>query len=891
MTTLTNGGHGSFTFSTVGGTLTNSGTYGSTTASGSYAVYLLGLNEVMINSGTIVPNPLGIAMQASDQTVSNAAGGIILGTGTFGAIQAYVGSGTITGETVVNAGTISSPGASFGAIVFKNGKYGGTVSGDVVTNTATGIIGASIYFQGNTNHLANAGVVVNSGTILGGGPNNRSAIALYGNGGTVTNLAGTIAANGAGSGIAFQRGSGTVTNAGTINAASATGTAVSFAAVAGNRFIDDYTGVVLGKVNGGSAATLELAAATGAGTLTSFSSKYTNFSQVTIDSGAYWNVDSTDVFGAGVTLTNAGTLTTNGAVTVSGLLVNNRTVLLNSGSLQISALSGAGEIIFKGNSGILAFGTAAATVDTIYAMRQGETIEILGKTITSANLHAGNTLALGFSGGAVNVQLFLGDNFTGKFFHSAVTGTNSFITVDTSPCYLAGTRIRTDRGAMLVEDLQIGDCVITLDGTAKPIEWIGRRAFSSAFAAGNRDVIPILFKQGSLGRNVPERDLYVSPLHAMFFGDVLVQAEHLVNGTSVVRCPEIDPIRYFHIELKHHDVIFAEGAPAETFVDCDSRGMFHNASEFSDLYPGVKPQAWKFCFPRIESGPVLENIRREIDLRAGLTDASPGPLEGNLDGMNGAAITGWAFDPAHPDTPVVLEILDGDGLIARVTANRFRSDLEAAGIGDGRHGFELKLSRPLSSHTRHEIRARRLADGRELGGSPLAIEPFDRASLVSDARDSIDLAVETARETGGLDGVLQALLQGIDQVRRLRLTQYTQPLRKRALMVDTMLPRGDCGADISALLAQGWQVEFVASAELAGGDEAVAALQALGVVCHRAPLVASVEEVLRRKRDMFDLVCLGPDAEAYTALARTWQPRARLAFADGVDPHGAARAA
>ena len=579
-------------------------------------------------------------------------------------------------------------------------------------------------------------------------------------------------------------------------------------------------------------------------------------------------------------------------------MTNTGTILLNGGSVEIAALSGVGVINFGTAAGVtLALSSQAATVEAIGGLTiasgtvSGQTIELTGVTVTSTSLiNSGNTLAVSLTaGGPINIKL--GTAIPGKYFHFQNVGGNAFLEESTTVCYLAGTRIRTDRGDALVEDLQIGDKIVTLDGSAKPIKWIGRRAYSSAFAAGNRDVIPILFKQGSLGRNVPVRDLYVSPLHAMFLDNVLVPAEHLVNGVSVVRCPEIDPIRYFHIELENHDVIFAEDAPAETFVDCDSRGIFHNSREFSELYPDADTQAWKFCFPRIESGPLLENIRREIDARAGLTDASSGPLEGNLDGMNGATITGWAFDPAHPDTPVVLEILDGDGLIARVNANRFRSDLEAAGIGDGRHGFELRLPRPLPAHTRHEIRARRLADGRELGGSPLAIEPFDRDSLVSDARDTIDLAIETARETGGLDGVLETLLQGIDQVRRLRLTQHTQPRRKHALVVDTMVPRNDCGADIAALLAQGWAVEFVASAELAGGDDAVAALQALGVVCHRAPLVASVEEVLRRKRDMFDLVCLGPAAKAYAALAQTWQPRARLAFADGVDPHGAARAA
>ena len=83
---------------------------------------------------------------------------------------------------------------------------------------------------------------------------------------------------------------------------------------------------------------------------------------------------------------------------------------------------------------------------------------------------------------------------------------------------------------------------------------------------------------------------------------------------------------------------------------------------------------------------------------------------------------------------------------------------------------------------------------------------------------------------------------------------------------------------IAALRGLGWAIEFVASGELARGDDAVAVLKAWDVTCHRAPAVASVEEVLRRRRAAFALVSLAglPNTRAYAALARLWQPRARL---------------
>ena len=118
--------------------------------------------------------------------------------------------------------------------------------------------------------------------------------------------------------------------------------------------------------------------------------------------------------------------------------------------------------------------------------------------------------------------------------------------------------------------------------------------------------MPILIKAGALRENVPLRDLYVSPEHAMYIDEVLVPAECLVNGVSVLRCAKVATVQYFHIELDSHDVIFAEGAPAETFVVCGNRLMFHNAAEFDELHPGDSSPGWAFCAPRVDSGPVLE---------------------------------------------------------------------------------------------------------------------------------------------------------------------------------------------------------------------------------------------------------------------------------------------
>jgi len=188
---------------------------------------------------------------------------------------------------------------------------------------------------------------------------------------------------------------------------------------------------------------------------------------------------------------------------------------------------------------------------------------------------------------------------------------NGSLTLSLVPCYCRGTLIRTSRGEMPVEVLAIGDSVVTASGARRPIRWIGRRAYSRRFLASNPGAQPVRIRAGALAEGVPRRDLLVSADHAMFLDGMLVPAGCLVNGTTILRDRGPERLEYYHVELETHDVILAEGAPSETFVDDDSRGLFHNAAEFTALYPQQASPAW-FCAPRVEHGPELEALRRRL---------------------------------------------------------------------------------------------------------------------------------------------------------------------------------------------------------------------------------------------------------------------------------------
>ena len=218
--------------------------------------------------------------------------------------------------------------------------------------------------------------------------------------------------------------------------------------------------------------------------------------------------------------------------------------------------------------------------------------------------------------GTENVSVTLTEDAPGSATATAMS------TADITPCYCDGTLILTDRGERRVETLAIGDCVITADGVARPIRWIGRRSYAGHFARGTH-VLPICFKAGALDVNRPRRDLWVSPHHAMFLDGVLIEGIDLVNGASIIQAERVERVDYFHIELDSHDIIVAEGALSESFVDDDSRGMFQNAHEFAALYPDRPTHPAHYCAPRVAFGAELEAVRQRIAHRAGIAYRRP----------------------------------------------------------------------------------------------------------------------------------------------------------------------------------------------------------------------------------------------------------------------------
>jgi hypothetical protein len=260
----------------------------------------------------------------------------------------YTSGITLTGSpaTFASSASVGNSAASGIAVTGPSGTAWTLTNLGTVAETGSGAgIGVS---------LANAGTVINAGTISGNTTASGGAGIALAQGGVVTNQAGGTIGGYAG---IVALGASTVENAGTISGT----TAVSFSAGYTNSLIDDPGATFIGTVDGGNtiggsyASTLELSSAAGTGTLSGLGTQFVNFAQTTIDAGATWALIGNETVSAGATLTNSGTLI-DSQITLSSASLTNQ----SSGMMAIAVygdLSGSDNVV---NQGTIAVGNAIA---------------------------------------------------------------------------------------------------------------------------------------------------------------------------------------------------------------------------------------------------------------------------------------------------------------------------------------------------------------------------------------------------------------------------------------------------------------------------------------------------------------------------------------------------
>ncbi|MET7244972.1 Hint domain-containing protein [Methylobacterium sp. EM32] len=186
-------------------------------------------------------------------------------------------------------------------------------------------------------------------------------------------------------------------------------------------------------------------------------------------------------------------------------------------------------------------------------------------------------------------------------------------------CFVTGSRLRTLRGEIAVEDLRVGDRAVTASGALRPVVWIGHRAMAGAGTALPPHQQPVRIRAGAFGPGLPARDLSLSPGHPVLVGanadgkgGHLVPIMCLINGTSIAREP-VASVTYWHVELDAHDILLAEGLPAESYLDWGDRPFFEDASDHALHNPDfVVPGLTARCRPVAVEGPVVDAERARL---------------------------------------------------------------------------------------------------------------------------------------------------------------------------------------------------------------------------------------------------------------------------------------
>ncbi|MFY9247049.1 MAG: Hint domain-containing protein [Roseicyclus sp.] len=190
------------------------------------------------------------------------------------------------------------------------------------------------------------------------------------------------------------------------------------------------------------------------------------------------------------------------------------------------------------------------------------------------------------------------------YFATPVTPPLNFTMINPFPftvCFAPGTAIATPEGAVAVEALSIGDPVLTADGRTVPVKWVGRQTRAPLF----QRIRMIRVAAGALADRLPLRDLVLTADHALLIDGLLINAGALVNGTTITELRDLpERVTVYHIETEAHDVILAEGTPAETFIDYAGRQAFDNYAEYVALYDADRPIAENPA-PRISSARML----------------------------------------------------------------------------------------------------------------------------------------------------------------------------------------------------------------------------------------------------------------------------------------------
>lgn len=549
---------------------------GSVSATG--AVVFSSINSLIVSSGAVVS---GALLSGGIPTVSVLNGGAMISSTEINGYLRVASGGIISGNTLNSDEVTLSAGASSFKDLFLNSGSVADGNAYVYVSSGASLIGATM-----TNG-AQAGLT-----------------AYVSSGATVTDL--TL---GAGAGATVSSGA-----------------------------------VVSGTINTGSGSVLSLATAYGSGSATI----NTQAKNPVILSGGTWSAvlsGATTYYVSGkvsatgpVVLSSISTLVISSGAVVSGAVVSGGipTVSVTSGGIlenslvlngYVSALNGATLSSNTLNSDVVTLYSGASSIRDTYINSGSGT-----DGYSDATVYSGATLDTPYIGsanaGSFTVTVSSGASVANPTLVQSggklVVSGGTLTTDTTAPCFLSGTLIETVDGLKAVEDIRIGDRVLTYVATdtersvalAREVIWAGRT--SARIDPGQPDDLsgfPVRVARDALEDGVPFKDLLITAEHCLFIAGAFVPVRMLVNGRTIRYDKAISSYEYYHIETEDHAIIRADGALSESYLDTGNRQSFRQAGKIHAI--GSRRLDWhEAAAPLMTGRDFVEPIYRKIASRA-----------------------------------------------------------------------------------------------------------------------------------------------------------------------------------------------------------------------------------------------------------------------------------
>ncbi len=377
--------------------------------------------------------------------------------------------------------------------------------------------------------------------------------------------------------------------------------------------IIDPTGTFEGRVLAGDTAAMNsitLASGTQPGMITNLGT-FLGFQSLYEQSGANWTIaDNLGKNTPVITVGSSADLTLDQNVK-HGVTVN----IAPAGTLTLADLDGGKQDRhqFAGEIGTVGLGSEIDFANLPYDSKDTLTVNLSGKSpdlVLSATGEMTGRHPKSYNEN-ITIDLDPSVSYNGDTFQ-LVQGPNGTEAIEVI-CFTTGTQIATPAGEVPVERLQPGDEVLTASGAVRKVKWVGKRSLNLASHPHPEKLRPVCIRAHAFGENLPRRDLWVSPGHAIHWQGALIPAERLLNGASVYQA-DVGFVTYHHVELESHDLLISEGLASESYLDAGNRGNFEGEDGFV-LHPDLSAAAEgaaEGCLPRLFEGPVVASARAHL---------------------------------------------------------------------------------------------------------------------------------------------------------------------------------------------------------------------------------------------------------------------------------------